>query len=79
VLGVIHRFIGKGFYLTGPPIGFSRFKRRGCRASPVRGKCEGIPHLFGTNRRENKEEKESEVKNGIGFAKDWLEGVLRWG
>jgi hypothetical protein len=36
-------------------------------------------HLFGTNRRENKEEKESEVKNGIGFAKDWLEGVLRWG
>jgi hypothetical protein len=24
-------------------------------------------------------EKITEVSNGMGFAKDWLEGVLRWG
>jgi hypothetical protein len=36
-------------------------------------------HLFGTNRREKKEETITEVSNGMGFAKDWLESVLRWG
>jgi hypothetical protein len=28
---------------------------------------------------ETDKEKITEVSNGIGFAKDWLEGDLRWG